>query len=56
MPPDPTDMEDMIHATLLNGQPNEALNHAAKLDRWLAAHLADLMDPLGLQDEDLDEK
>lgn len=48
MPPDPTDMEDMIHAALLAGQPEKALAHAAQLDCWLAAHLADMMRPLEL--------
>jgi nuclear pore complex protein Nup85 len=47
MPPDPTDPEDMLHAALLNGELEQALVHAEKIDLWLAAHLADLMAPLG---------
>ncbi|KAI0272744.1 Nup85 nucleoporin-domain-containing protein [Gloeopeniophorella convolvens] len=48
MPPDPTDPEDMIHVALFRGEAMEALTHAAKLDIWLAAHWADLMEPLDL--------
>ncbi|KAF8892121.1 nucleoporin Nup85-like protein [Infundibulicybe gibba] len=55
MPPDPTNLEDMIHAALFSGQPVEALNHAAQLDRWLAAHMGDIMEPLSLIDSDVDE-
>ncbi|KAI0048718.1 hypothetical protein FA95DRAFT_1594946 [Auriscalpium vulgare] len=56
MPPDPTDMEDMIHAALFSGQPGSALTHAAKLDVWLAAHLADLMEPMDLLDAEVDDE
>jgi nuclear pore complex protein Nup85 len=56
MPPDPTSLEDMIHAALLIGQPLEALQHASQLDRWLSAHLADLMVPLSLVEIDIDEE
>lgn len=52
MPPDPTNPEDMIHAALFTGDPLKALDHAAKLDPWLSAHLADMMEPLGLIDKD----
>jgi nuclear pore complex protein Nup85 len=48
MPPDPTNIEDTIHAALFSGQPMKALEHAARLDPWLAAHLADFMDALSL--------
>lgn len=48
MPPDPTNLEDMIHAALFSGQPSKALEHAAQLDPWLAAHLADFMNALSL--------
>lgn len=52
MPPDPTNPEDMIHFLLFTGKPTEALAQAAKLDIWLAAHLADIMEPLQLLDAD----
>jgi nuclear pore complex protein Nup85 len=48
MPPDPTDLEDMIHVALFRGETMEALSHAAKLDMWLAAHWVDLMEALDL--------
>ena len=56
MPPDPTNLEDMFHAALFSGRPKEALLHASLLDRWLSAHLADLMVPLSLIDEEVDEE
>lgn len=52
MPPDPTNLEDMIHAALFTGDPMKALEHAAKLDPWLSAHLADMMEPLALVDKE----
>ncbi|KAF9219749.1 hypothetical protein BS17DRAFT_375656 [Gyrodon lividus] len=52
MPPDPTNLEDMIHAALFMGDPLKALDHAAKLDPWLGAHLADMMEPLALVEKD----
>ncbi|KDR68007.1 hypothetical protein GALMADRAFT_79171 [Galerina marginata CBS 339.88] len=55
MPPDPTDLEDMIHATLFSGQPAETLRHAHRLDRWLSAHFADIMESIQLIDRDMDE-
>ncbi|KAF8449374.1 Nup85 nucleoporin-domain-containing protein [Boletus edulis BED1] len=55
MPPDPTNLEDMIHAALFTGDPLKALDHAAKLDPWLSAHLADMMEPLALVDKDPNE-
>lgn len=48
MPPDPTNLEDMVHAALLSGNVNQALKHASQLDPWLSAHFADIMAPLGL--------
>ncbi|KAJ7066584.1 nucleoporin Nup85-like protein [Mycena amicta] len=48
LPPDPTNTEDMIHTALLSGKPVDALLHASQLDRWLSAHLADIMEPLSL--------
>jgi nuclear pore complex protein Nup85 len=38
----------MIHAALLTWRTERALNHALELDCWLAAHMADIMHPLGL--------
>lgn len=55
LPPDPTNMEDMIHAALFSGQPGKALGHAARLDPWLAAHLSDFMDALSLLEVEVDE-
>jgi len=55
LPPDPTNMEDMIHAALFSGQPGKALGHAARLDPWLAAHLADFMDALSLLEAETDD-
>jgi nuclear pore complex protein Nup85 len=56
MPPDPTNLEDMVHAALFSGQPVQALSHAAQLDIWLAAHLADMMEPLELLETEVDEE
>ena len=56
MPPDPTNIEDMIHAALFSGQPMKALEHAAGLDPWLAAHLADFMDALSLIEIKVDDE
>jgi len=56
MPADPADVEDMIHAYLLKGQPQKALIPSATLDCWLSAHMADLMFPLDLFDDTSDEK
>ncbi|KAF8646884.1 hypothetical protein AX16_007062 [Volvariella volvacea WC 439] len=56
MPPDPTSLEDVIHVALLSDQPLQALQHAAKLDCWLSAHLADIMQPTGLIEDSVDEE
>ncbi|KAK7687336.1 hypothetical protein QCA50_009842 [Cerrena zonata] len=48
MPSDPTDLEDAIQSSLLLGKPIQALSYAAQFDVWLAAHMADLMQALGL--------
>jgi nuclear pore complex protein Nup85 len=56
MAPDPTDLEDMIHAALFSGQPAEALQHALILDSWLSAHLADIMESIQLIAADVDEE
>ncbi|KAJ7155434.1 nucleoporin Nup85-like protein [Mycena crocata] len=50
MPPDPTNLEDMVHTALFAGKPADALLHASLLDRWLSAHLADVMEPLSVID------
>ncbi|EGN95218.1 hypothetical protein SERLA73DRAFT_187558 [Serpula lacrymans var. lacrymans S7.3] len=55
MPPDPTNLEDMIYAALFSGDPSKALLHAAQLDPWLAAHLADIMEALSLIERDVNE-
>jgi nuclear pore complex protein Nup85 len=55
MPPDPSDEEDMIHSLLMLGKPSQVLSQASKLDVWLSAHLADLMELLELIDKDPDE-
>lgn len=51
LPPDPTNLEDMIHSALLTGEPVKALSFAEKLDLWLSCHLADVMGVLGLLQE-----
>jgi len=56
MPPDPTSLEDMIHAALFAGEPFKVLEYASQLDRWLSAHLADIMEPLSLIEPDPDEE
>ncbi|GLB43373.1 putative nup85 Nucleoporin [Lyophyllum shimeji] len=56
MPPDPTSLEDMIHAALFAGEPPKVLEYASQLDRWLSAHFADIMEPLSLIEPDPDEE
>ncbi|KAK7060823.1 hypothetical protein VNI00_000556 [Paramarasmius palmivorus] len=53
MPPDPTNVEDMIHSALFSGQPEQALKYASQLDPWLAAHMADIMVLLDLLDSEI---
>ncbi|KAF8216477.1 Nup85 nucleoporin-domain-containing protein [Mycena galopus ATCC 62051] len=48
MPPDPTNVEDMVHTALFAVKLADALLHASHLDPWLSAHLADIMEPLSL--------
>lgn len=55
MPPDPTNLEDVIHSSLFLGKPRAALEDAARLDILLAAHLADTMDTLDLISDTPDE-
>ncbi|ESK94829.1 hypothetical protein Moror_14153 [Moniliophthora roreri MCA 2997] len=56
MPSDPTNLEDMIHAALFSGQPEQALKHASQLDPWLAAHMADIMVLLDLLDSEVNSE
>lgn len=56
MPPDPTNLEDMVHSALFGGRPLEALKHASLSDPWLAAHLADIMELIGLIDSTPDDE
>lgn len=56
IPPDPTDLEDMIHVDLFSGQSVEALEHCLSLDPWIAAHLADIMEPMQIIDRTVDEE
>lgn len=56
MPPDPTNIEDMVHAALFSGDPAKALTHAALLDPWLAAHMADLMQALSLIEKEANDE
>jgi nuclear pore complex protein Nup85 len=55
IPPDPTNLEDMIHASLFSGKPEDALLYASRLDAWLAAHMADIMDAISLLETEADE-
>ena len=48
MPQDPTLVEENLFASLFTGQIGEAIKCANVFDIWLAAHLADIMHPLGL--------
>jgi nuclear pore complex protein Nup85 len=56
LPPDPTNLEDIIHVALFSAQPEKALVHAAQLDPWLAAHMADVMEALALIPEEVDDE
>ena len=52
--PDPTYSEDLLHVELFQGHIAQALSIASEMDIWLAAHMADVMAPLGLLDSDVD--
>ncbi|KAF5343825.1 hypothetical protein D9757_013915 [Collybiopsis confluens] len=54
MPPDPTNLEDTIHSSLFSGNSDQVLKYASDFDIWLSAHLADIMEPLGLLDTEAD--
>lgn len=56
MPFDPTDLEDAMHAALFRGKPIDALPLAAQHDPWLSAHIADVLEKLGLIDADIDDE
>lgn len=56
MPPDPTNLEDTIHAALFSGKTSKALDLAAQHDPWLSAHLADIMEVIELLDPDVDDE
>lgn len=56
MPPDPTNFEEMVHVALFMGDPLKSLEHAAQLDPWLSAHLADMMEPLSLVEKAVNEE
>lgn len=55
LPSDPTDLEDAIQSSLFLGKPAQALAYAAKFDIWLAAHMAHLMEQLGLLENEPSE-
>jgi nuclear pore complex protein Nup85 len=55
-PPDPTSLEDNIHASLFAGRLEEALEQAFELDPWLSAHMADIMQPLSLLQREADHE
>jgi nuclear pore complex protein Nup85 len=48
MPLDTTLPEESIFAAFFSGQIGEAVKRANEFDIWLAAHLVDMMQPLGL--------
>lgn len=52
LPADLTDPEDAIQTSLFLGRPTEALSESAKLDIWLAAHLADIVEAIELVDKE----
>ncbi|KAJ4470133.1 Nup85 nucleoporin-domain-containing protein, partial [Lentinula aciculospora] len=56
MPPDPTSLEDMMLSYLFSGHPAQVLKHASIFDSWLSAHMADIMEPLGLLETDLNSE
>ena len=56
LPPDPTNLEDTIHAALFSGKTSKALEFAAQHDPWLSAHLADIMEVIELLDSDVDDE
>ncbi|KAJ3526103.1 hypothetical protein NM688_g8300 [Phlebia brevispora] len=55
MPPDPTNLEDALHCSLFLGKPTQMLSQSSNLDPWLAAHVADIMEPLELIDRETND-
>ena len=55
VPLDPTDIEDLIHGNLFSREFEPALEHCFKLDPWLSAHLADIMEALNFLVPGIDE-
>lgn len=55
LPPDPTNLEDVIQSSLFLGRPQQALSQAYQLDPWLSAHMSDIMEALDLIDRDIME-
>ena len=48
LPMDSTSIEDVLHASLLTKEAAKVARAANDMDLWLAAHITDLMLPLGL--------
>jgi nuclear pore complex protein Nup85 len=48
LPRDPTLSEENLFAAFFSDQIGEVIKCANEIDIWLAAHLADMMQPLGL--------
>jgi nuclear pore complex protein Nup85 len=48
LPQDPTLVEENLFAALFGSHIGEVIKRANEFDLWLAAHLADMMQPLGL--------
>lgn len=55
LPPDPTDIEDTIHAALFGGDFAQVLAQASQCDPWLSAHMAQIMEPLIERSDEPDE-
>lgn len=52
LPVDTTMVEEDIHLNLLSGEITKAVIGCNELDIWLAAHLTDLLDKMGLVEDD----
>jgi nuclear pore complex protein Nup85 len=48
LPQDPTLSEENLFMALCSNQIGEVIKRANEIDIWLAAHMADMMHPLGL--------
>ncbi|EJD50257.1 hypothetical protein AURDEDRAFT_160791 [Auricularia subglabra TFB-10046 SS5] len=51
LPADAPSEEDLLHLALLEGSTGKIIDHANKLDIWLAAHLTDMLAPIDLLDD-----